>query len=140
MLPPLSCRALHTLETGRIVSKEEAARWAQAGVGAAWAGAIERALAWPDGEQPDDLAASLEMIHYTVERGRQHMGWSTQSTQRAQRGKASAVPSPCALSSEPSVLGFRPLLPKRLSCLDSIGTGGTRQRRRASYGWSSSQP
>ena len=65
------CRALHTLETGRIVSKEEAARWAQAGVAAGWAEAIERALAWPQGEQPDELAAALEMIRYTVERGNQ---------------------------------------------------------------------
>ncbi len=60
------CRALHALRHGNIVSKPVAARWAQAQF-PQWAGLIERALAWPEGEQNDEINATLEYLHFTLE-------------------------------------------------------------------------
>lgn len=64
------CRALYTLEHGTIVTKAEAARWAQDTLDKRWAACIERALAWPRGPQPDELPQTLDLIHYTLERAR----------------------------------------------------------------------
>ena len=62
------CRALYTLEEGAIVSKPVAARWAQQTLGNRWAGLIERALVWHEGDGIDDLQETLEFIRYTLER------------------------------------------------------------------------
>ncbi len=62
------CRALYTLEYGDIVSKSVAARWAQGTIDKRWKPLIERALAWPDGAQPDHLSETLNFIRYALER------------------------------------------------------------------------
>ena len=61
------CRALYTLETGAVVSKPVAARWAQAALGARRAALIERAQAARLGMPLDMLDETLDMIHYTLE-------------------------------------------------------------------------
>jgi hypothetical protein len=65
------CRALYMLEHGAVVTKAEAARWAQQTLDPRWARLIERALAWPRGPQVDQLQATLDLIRYTVQRGQQ---------------------------------------------------------------------
>jgi len=60
------CRALHALRYGSIVSKPVAARWAQQEYGQ-WAGLIERALAWPEGEQTDEMGKTLDFIRFILE-------------------------------------------------------------------------
>lgn len=61
------CRALHTLETGTIVSKPIAAHWAQEKFGEPRASLIADALAWRKGMPFDELDAVLLLIRYTVE-------------------------------------------------------------------------
>ena len=61
------CRALHTLATGELASKPAAGRWALQALDARWAALIDRALAWPDGPQPDSLPETLDFIRYTLE-------------------------------------------------------------------------
>ena len=39
-----ACRAMHSLETGRITSKKAASAWAEHGLGERWSGLIQRAL------------------------------------------------------------------------------------------------
>ncbi len=58
------CRALHTLESGKIASKPVAVRWALGALPARFRPAIERALAYPSGEQHDDVAGTRELIRY----------------------------------------------------------------------------
>ena len=60
------CRALYTLETGAVVSKPVAARWAQAALGAQRATLIERALAWRAGMPLEVLEETLDFIRYTL--------------------------------------------------------------------------
>lgn len=60
------CRILYTLEHGRVVSKSNAARWAQANLGNQWSGLIERALAWQHGLTLDGLNETLGMIWYAL--------------------------------------------------------------------------
>jgi hypothetical protein len=60
------CRALHTLEYGVIASKPVAARWAMGVLDGRWTGLIERALAWPEEPQPDELAETVAFIGYVV--------------------------------------------------------------------------
>ena len=62
------CRALHTLNSGAIVSKPVAARWASAVLGEPWAPLIERALAWRPGEPFDALDQTREFIWYVLGR------------------------------------------------------------------------
>ncbi len=70
------CRMLSTLDSGAIVSKPTAARWAQQTLGGRWAALIARAEAWrkdpasqetPSDEEIDD---TLSLIAYTWERCR----------------------------------------------------------------------
>jgi hypothetical protein len=56
------CRARYTLQYGRVASKTESARWAQQDLGERWAGLIERALAWPQGEQLDEMEETLAFM------------------------------------------------------------------------------
>ena len=72
------CRALYTLETGAVVSKPVAARWAQAALGARRAVLIERALAWRPGVPLDVLDETLDMIRYTLERSQEQANCSTE--------------------------------------------------------------
>jgi len=63
------CRILYTLDSGAVVSKPVAARWAHQTMGGRWAALIERALVWrkdpdrqdtPSGAEVDDTLALLE--------------------------------------------------------------------------------
>jgi hypothetical protein len=64
------CRALYTLEHGRIVSKPVAARWAWVTLGKRWAALIDWALAWRHAAPSDRLNETLDLIRYTLERSR----------------------------------------------------------------------
>ncbi|MCI0399414.1 MAG: DUF4111 domain-containing protein [Chloroflexi bacterium] len=61
------CRIFYTLQHGAIVSKPLAARWAQEALDERWAGLIERALVWRNGESLDSLEETLDFIRYTLE-------------------------------------------------------------------------
>ncbi len=71
------CRMLYTLDTGSVVSKPVAARWAQQIRGARWAALIERTLAWrkePRGQDTpsdEEISDTLALIEYALERCRQ---------------------------------------------------------------------
>jgi hypothetical protein len=56
------CRALYTLQYGQVASKTASARWAQRILGERWAALIERALAWPLGEQPDEFTETVAFM------------------------------------------------------------------------------
>jgi len=60
------CRALHTLQHGRVASKTDSARWAQRTFGERWTVLIDRALAWPEGDQPDEMAETIEYMEYCM--------------------------------------------------------------------------
>jgi hypothetical protein len=60
------CRALYTLQLGRVASKTESARWAQNTFASRWTGLIERALAWPEGEQADEIAETLAFMQFCI--------------------------------------------------------------------------
>ena len=62
------CRALHMREHGIVASKPVAARWVQAATGAQWTELIEWALAWPRDTESDQLAPTLSLIQYTLQR------------------------------------------------------------------------
>lgn len=62
------CRALYTLETGDIASKPTAAGWARCRLPGRWHGLIDRALSWRSDDGVDDLAATLELIRYVLDR------------------------------------------------------------------------
>ena len=70
------CRMLHTLETGRVVSKPAGARWAKSALDPQWAGLIERAWAerpYPSLKirqkaDPDDFKRTLDFIRYALDR------------------------------------------------------------------------
>jgi hypothetical protein len=67
-----TCRALYTLETGAVVSKPVAARWAQAALGARRAALIERALAWRPGVPLDMLDETLDLIDFLLNPSKQN--------------------------------------------------------------------
>jgi len=66
------CRILYTLDTGTVVSKPVAARWARGIADGRWDTLIERALTWrKDGQTvpaDDDVNETLALIQYTHER------------------------------------------------------------------------
>ncbi|HMO58684.1 MAG TPA: DUF4111 domain-containing protein [Roseiflexaceae bacterium] len=62
------CRTLYTLEHGVVVSKPVAARWCQQSIGKQWTPLIEWALAWPHEPGSTNLAATLNLIRYTLDR------------------------------------------------------------------------
>lgn len=64
------CRALHTLARGGIASKPAAARWALDALPVRFRPTIERALAFPDGEQSDDVEGARALIRCALERAR----------------------------------------------------------------------
>jgi hypothetical protein len=62
------CRALCLLATGDVVTKPEAASWAQRGPYLwAWRLLIRSAVAYPGGSQPDQRQATLEFIRFTLD-------------------------------------------------------------------------
>ena len=64
------CRALHTLAEAVISSKPAALRWAQGAQPAEFQPAIARALAYPGGDQRDDLDGTRALIRFARERTR----------------------------------------------------------------------
>ncbi len=60
------CRALYTLQYGRLASKTVSARWAQQTLGKGWIDLIERALAWPEGEQRDEMVETIIFIRFCL--------------------------------------------------------------------------
>ena len=60
------CRALYTLQHGRVASKTDSARWAQHTFGERWAALIDRALAWPEGEQAGQIAETLGFLQFAL--------------------------------------------------------------------------
>ena len=65
------CRTLYTLEHGVVASKPVAARWCQQALGTPWTAVIAWALAWPQDRELNQLAATLSLIHYTLDRATQ---------------------------------------------------------------------
>ena len=62
------CRALCLLATGDVVTKPEAAAWAQRGPYLwSWRPLIRSAVAYPGGAQPDQRQATLDFIRFTLE-------------------------------------------------------------------------
>ena len=80
------CRMLYTLDSGAVVSKPVAARWAQETLGVRWAPLIERAVAWRKDpgcqETPSEVEINdtLSLIEYTLERCR-HLDCSPSPTE-----------------------------------------------------------
>jgi hypothetical protein len=62
------CRALHTLDSGKLTSKPEAAAWAVANIHPEWHAQVERALAWRFDRSPDDTADTLAFMRWTMQR------------------------------------------------------------------------
>jgi hypothetical protein len=62
------CRVLYTLQHATIVPKSAAAHWAQQTLDPRWTELIERALAWPHGQQKDDRSETLDLIRYALGR------------------------------------------------------------------------
>jgi len=62
------CRALYTLETGAVISKPAAARWALSALGEPWRPLIQRALAWRPGEVLDELEPTRNFVRFTLGR------------------------------------------------------------------------
>ena len=60
------CRALHTLASGEIATKDAAARWALGVVDRQWHGLIEEAVAWREGMRFERWDEVLGFIHYTL--------------------------------------------------------------------------
>jgi predicted nucleotidyltransferase len=60
------CRALYTLQHGRVASKTASARWAQGTLGKGWIDLIENALAWPAGEQLDEMDKTLDFMRFCL--------------------------------------------------------------------------
>ncbi len=65
------CRALYTLETGTIISKPAAARWAQETLGEQWSTLIHWALRWQTKSPSDSMNKTLDFIRYSLERSHQ---------------------------------------------------------------------
>jgi hypothetical protein len=66
------CRSLYTLKFGDVVSKSQAATWAQETLGAPWAGLIAWAAAWRPGEPARPRDRILDFIRYVVARSERH--------------------------------------------------------------------
>ncbi|MCK4899893.1 MAG: DUF4111 domain-containing protein [Anaerolineales bacterium] len=65
------CRALYTLEHGRVASKGDSAMWAMTALDQEWAGLIKRSLAWRRGQQTESIERTLDFIRFTIERSKQ---------------------------------------------------------------------
>ena len=71
----LSCRILHTLETGEVTSKKVAMTWARDTLDPTWQALISRAMALKKGDDataaipadPDEIAATHAFTRYCIE-------------------------------------------------------------------------
>jgi len=61
------CRAWHVLKKGTIVSKPQAAAWAQKELASQWKPLIKRALLWRADPQIDDMTETLSFLRATIE-------------------------------------------------------------------------
>jgi predicted nucleotidyltransferase len=62
------CRALCLLAIGKVVTKPEAAAWALRGPYLeSWRSLVRSAIAYPGGRQPDQRAATVEFVRFTLE-------------------------------------------------------------------------
>jgi len=74
------CRMLYTLDSGSVVSKPVAARWARTIANGRWAALIERASAWrkdlahQDTPSDNEIEDTLALIEYTLESLRRPLG------------------------------------------------------------------
>lgn len=66
------CRALYTLQTGAVASKQDSAAWAKQTLAEQFHGLIDQALAWPEGDQRDRLEDTLDLIRLVVEASQQY--------------------------------------------------------------------
>jgi hypothetical protein len=62
------CRMLYTFQHGEIVSKPEAARWAQANLEPRWVELLAQALVWKQGDNLPGLPETIEFIRYTMDK------------------------------------------------------------------------
>lgn len=60
------CRALYTLQHGRVVSKPEAAAWARATLDPQWHPTIDRALRWRYDHTGADLTETIAFMQYAI--------------------------------------------------------------------------
>jgi len=60
------CRALYTLERGRIASKTQAAKWAESALDLRWRDLIGRAGVWREGQPWDDVNEVLRFMAYVL--------------------------------------------------------------------------
>ena len=66
------CRMLYTYEHGAVASKPAAAHWCRQTLAAQWTQLIDWALARPHTAESNQLAATLDLITYTVDRCQRH--------------------------------------------------------------------
>ena len=62
------CRAMHTVEHGKVISKSEAARWARGALDPEWAPLVDRALAWRHERDDAPLDETMAFIRHALER------------------------------------------------------------------------
>ncbi len=79
------CRALYTLEHGRLVSKMEAATWALDALDEMWRGPIEAALFRRYQARSLRLDRTKDFIRFTIERSRQGAGPTRAETGSGER-------------------------------------------------------
>jgi len=60
------CRIIVTISQGTVVSKPDAVAVAGRLLGERWSGVLDRALAWPEGPQPDATGETLDLIRRTL--------------------------------------------------------------------------
>lgn len=66
------CRSLYTLETGRPISKTDAARWALASLPSEWSSLIAHAMEWRTGDVVDSIDRTMRFIQYVIEKSVEH--------------------------------------------------------------------
>jgi hypothetical protein len=62
------CRTLYSLETGKITSKIEAAKWAMQRLNTNWKNLIELAIAWEPSQEINKLEETQNFIRYVLNR------------------------------------------------------------------------
>jgi hypothetical protein len=62
------CRAMYTVEHGKVISKPEAAQWARAALEPEWAPLVDRALAWRHERDDAPLDETIAFIRHVLER------------------------------------------------------------------------
>jgi hypothetical protein len=62
------CRAMYTVEHGKVISKPEAARWARGALDPEWGPLVDRALAWRHERDDAPLDETMAFIRHALER------------------------------------------------------------------------